>query len=139
MKEIRTAGCFLEYDGKFVILHRQPHKSQGDTWGLPAGKVEPGETDEAAILRELWEETGYQASIDQLERLGVQEFHFPDLTVIFPTYRVTLNQPFQIIHRPAEHQDYRWVTAEECYAMPNLIHGLHDLLERFGYVKAAAT
>lgn len=55
---LRVVGCFLEYEGKFVLLHRHAHKPNGGTWGLPAGKVEPGESDTAAVLRELWEETG---------------------------------------------------------------------------------
>jgi len=135
MKTIRTAGCFLEYDGKFVILHRQPHKPEGNTWGLPAGKVDPGETDQDAVLRELWEETGYRAKPDELEFLGEEIFHFPELTVEFPTFRVRLTKPFDVTQREGEHQDHKWVTADECYAMPDLIHGLHDLLVRIGYVK----
>ena len=58
---MRVVGCFLEYDGKFVLLLRHVHKADGGTWGLPAGKVEPGESDETAMLRELYEETGYKA------------------------------------------------------------------------------
>jgi len=135
MRKLRTAGCFIEYDGKFVILHRHPEKSQGDTWGLPAGKVEPGETDEEAIIREVQEETGYVASASELEFLGNQVFAFPDLELTFPTFRIKLDKPADIAHNPHEHQALRWVTPEECYEMPNLIHGFHDLLERVGYIE----
>jgi 8-oxo-dGTP pyrophosphatase MutT (NUDIX family) len=138
MRQLRTVGCFLEHDGKFLILHRHPNKSQGNTWGLPAGKVEPGESDPDAILREVREETGYQASIEQLEFLGDQQFHFSNLELTFPTFRIKLQRPFQVKHSAYEHQAFRWVTAEECYAMPDLIHGLHDLLERLGYIKVSA-
>lgn len=135
MKKMRTVGCFIEYDSKFVILHRHPGKSQGDTWGLPAGKVEPGETDQEAILREIREETGYVASLSDLAFLGAQVFHFPELELTFPTFRIRLSSPVAISHNPYEHQAFRWVTPEECYGMPNLIHGFHDLLERVGYVE----
>jgi len=30
-RKIRTTGCFMEYDGKFVILHRYPDRPDGDT------------------------------------------------------------------------------------------------------------
>jgi ADP-ribose pyrophosphatase YjhB (NUDIX family) len=64
---LRVVGCFLEYDGKFVVLLRRPEKPDGDTWGLPAGKVEEGESDKSAVLRELHEETGYDANLKELQ------------------------------------------------------------------------
>jgi 8-oxo-dGTP diphosphatase len=136
MKTLRTVGCFIQYEGKFIILYRHPNKPQGDTWGLPAGKVDPGESDKEAMLREVKEETGYAASPTDLEFLGEQVFHFSDLELVFPTFRIRLREPWQVTYSPLEHQAYRWVSAEECYAMPNLIEGFHELLERVGYIKA---
>lgn len=75
---MRIVGCFLEYDSKFVILLRHSHKPSGDTWGLPAGKVEAGEDDKTALLRELREETGYKADESELLHLG--DFSFGDET-----------------------------------------------------------
>ena len=42
---MRVVGCFLQYEDRFVLVHRLPHKVDGDTWGLPSGKVESGEID----------------------------------------------------------------------------------------------
>jgi 8-oxo-dGTP diphosphatase len=133
MKRIRTVGCFMESDGKFLILRRHPHKSQGDTWALPAGKVNPGETDNDAIIREIREETGYRATDEELEFLGNHIFRIPNLEVTFPTFRIMLQKPLQVVHSEQEHTAYRWVTPEECCGMPNLIYGLKDLLEWTGY------
>jgi len=52
--------------------------------------------------------------------------------LIFPTFRIKLQIPITIHLQPDEHTKYRWVTKEECHQMNNLIHGLHDLLEKLG-------
>lgn len=135
MKKIRTVGCFVEYDGKFIILRRQHHKPDGNTWGLPAGKLDEGESDEDAMMREIEEETGYKGNKNQLELLGEYIFEYPDLFLEFPTYRLVLDHPIEVIHRPDEHQGSKWVTAEECDAMTDLIRGFHDLLGRVGFIK----
>ena len=71
---MRVVGCFLEFDGRFVVLYRRSHKPEGCTWALPGGKVEAEETDEQAIIRELSEETGYEAAAQEPKLLG--EFSF---------------------------------------------------------------
>ncbi len=130
---MRIVGCFLEYDSKFVILLRRSHKPDGDTWGLPAGKVEQGEEDQVALLRELKEETGYLASENELEHL--LDFNFgQDNKYTFAAYRIKLARPHELILEDAAHADFKWVTATECYAMPNLIPDFHELLRLVGFV-----
>ncbi|MBI5061206.1 MAG: NUDIX hydrolase [Candidatus Aenigmarchaeota archaeon] len=46
-------SIFYERDGKFLLLHRLDNKPQGNMWGVPAGKVENGESLEEAMLRGL--------------------------------------------------------------------------------------
>ena len=124
----------MEYEGKFLILRRQHHKPDGNTWGLPAGKPDQGESDEDAMVRELKEETGYKAEVNELTLLGEYMFEYPDLYLEFPTYQLKLDQLFEVVHRPDEHLEYRWVSAQECDAMPDLIRGFHDLLRRVGFI-----
>ncbi len=57
-----AVGCFLEHDGEIVLLHRQDHKPQGNTWGTPGGKVNPGESLSDACVREVFEESGVEIS-----------------------------------------------------------------------------
>ena len=133
---MRVVGCFLEYNNKFVLLKRHSHKPDGSTWGLPAGKVESDESDEAAMMRELYEETGYQSSSSQLKLLGVYDFVTPSGTANnFVTYSVKLNEPYGIILEDAAHSEYRWVSVEEANQMPDLIFGLHDLFKLVGYIE----
>ena len=133
---MRVVGCFLEYDNKFVLVHRLPHKVDGDTWGLPSGKVEDGESDTEAIRRELYEETGYQATPDEIETLSVDDFVSPrGGTITYITHRIKLNKPHLVTIEEAAHSEYRWVTIDEADAMDDLIHGLHDLFRIVGFVR----
>jgi 8-oxo-dGTP pyrophosphatase MutT (NUDIX family) len=130
---LRVVGCFLEYDGRFVLLHRHAHKPDGNTWGLPAGKVEEGETDADALLRELREETGYQADKSELLYLREDTYQFDHGSVEFVVYKVVLSRPHAVQIEENAHQSYKWVRPSEGYAMPDLIPGLHTVIERVGY------
>ena len=125
---MKVVGCFLEYDGKFVLLRRHSHKPDGNSWGLPAGKVDPGESDETAMLRELFEETGYQAHSSQLEFLDEHRFFMPSGTTNdFASYRVVLDAPHDIVLEENSHSNFKWVSPKEAYAMDDIIFGLKEV------------
>lgn len=135
---MRAVGCFLEFDNRFVILLRAAHKPEGNTWGLPSGKVEDGESDEQAMLRELEEETGYAAHPDQLRKLGSFTFHTAGGEPFeYVTFRIKADQPHDVRLEHLSHTDHKWVTGEECYARTDLITDFHKLLELTGYVNVA--
>lgn len=132
---MRVVGCFLEYQGKFVILYRHSHKPDGNTWGLPSGKVEAREDDVAATLRELQEETGYKADASELEHLG--DFDFVSSRgepLLYGTYRIRLDSPHEVQLEEQGHAEYKWVTPAECDAREDLISGFHKLLRLVGYI-----
>jgi len=132
---MRIVGCFLECDGKFVILLRHSHKPDGDTWGLPGGKVADGETDEAAIIRELAEETGYAAQPAEVERIGQYDFiSSRNEPYEYITYRVRARQLPVIRLETAAHAAYQWITPKACYAKSDLIADFHTLLKLVGYI-----
>ncbi|MGI0135309.1 MAG: NUDIX hydrolase [Candidatus Micrarchaeaceae archaeon] len=130
----RIVGCFLEYDGKFVILRRRADKPNGNTWGLPAGKVETGETDAQAMLRELYEETGYQATPNELEHLGNFKLGTPHRAYMFTTYRIRITEQHRIAIEPRAHEAFLWVSPHECFAESDLIADFHDLLKLVGFI-----
>jgi ADP-ribose pyrophosphatase YjhB (NUDIX family) len=47
-----VVSCFVEYKNEILLLLRQDHKLQPNTWGVPAGKVDIGETIRKAMKRE---------------------------------------------------------------------------------------
>ena len=57
---IRAAGAILHRNGLVAVVHRP----QYDDWTLPKGKLEPGEDDETAAVREVEEETGHAGTIE---------------------------------------------------------------------------
>ena len=57
--EVRAAGGLVLRDGDVAVVHRPKY----DDWSLPKGKLEPGETWEAAALREVHEETGLRCRL----------------------------------------------------------------------------
>lgn len=57
---IRAAGAVLVRDGLVAVVHRPAY----DDWTLPKGKLDAGEDDAAAALREVEEETGQRGAIE---------------------------------------------------------------------------
>jgi 8-oxo-dGTP pyrophosphatase MutT (NUDIX family) len=54
----RAAGCFLFCRGRLLLVQRAAGKPLPLHWGVPSGKIEPGETARMAVVRELAEEVG---------------------------------------------------------------------------------
>lgn len=116
MKQIQSAGVitFRKKDNhpEYLVLHYNP----GGHWDFPKGKMEQGETKKETALRELHEETGLTASIDEgflqesayMTTLG-QEQCFK--TVYF-FVGCADDGDVKLSH---EHQDYTWLPYEQAY------------------------
>jgi len=135
---VKIAGCFLEYKGRFLILHRNPGGRHGGRWGLPAGKVEQGETENEAVRREVLEETGFLTPFKKFEFLKKITFDFPEKIIYFFVYRVNLESKIKVFLNRRENQDWAWTTGKECYARDDLIDGVRTTLEKTGYASMDA-
>lgn len=63
---IRVVGAIVERNGAVFAARRNADRSAGGLWEFPGGKVEPGESPEAALRRELQEELNVEATVGQL-------------------------------------------------------------------------
>jgi 8-oxo-dGTP diphosphatase len=73
---------------KILIAKRADHQHQGGLWEFPGGKVEEGETVQVALQRELEEELGLQASIENMRPLITIPFHYSDKSVLLDVWCV---------------------------------------------------
>ena len=67
-------------DGRILLCHISPSVGVGDIWTLPGGGLEFGEPPEVAVLRELFEESGYEGELDGLVGVSDRVFHGVDGT-----------------------------------------------------------
>ena len=129
-KRFDIVGCFLEHDGRFVLLHRHPHKANGGKWGLPAGKREEGEDIAAAVLREVKEETGLElreSAVHHFDSVYVRDGAF-DIEWHMFFARVEGRPDIKV--NPYEHAAFAWASPAEALEM-NLIHDLAESIELF--------
>jgi len=101
-------------DGR-VLLHTKPFYPL-DTWRLPSGGIEHGESPEAAAQREIWEETGLPASLERLLGVLACRFQCVGETVRFASAVFLAETPAAeaAVQDPGERiSGYRWVRPEE--------------------------
>ena len=93
---------------KFMICQRPAHKARGLLWEFVGGKVEPGETKAAALIRECREELAVILSVGEVFMDVVHEY--PDLTVHLTLFNAVIveGEPQML-----EHNDIRWITPSE--------------------------
>ena len=120
--KFEIAALYIENGDKILLLHRQDNKSQGNRWGIPAGKVDKGETPLQAVIREVLEETGYDFSKHAIEYLStVYVEHNPKDHIVYHMFRTQMVfDPEAIRINPHEHKDYKWVIPQDGLKM-NLI------------------
>ena len=108
MKRIHVAAAVIRgAEGRVLIARRPMDKHQGGLWEFPGGKVEPGESVEVALARELLEELGIVVT---RSRPLIQVHHdYPDKQVLLDVWKVTA---FEGLAHGAEGQPLAWVTPD---------------------------
>src|ERR671928_1711263 len=87
-RKIRVVGAMIEREGKYLITQRPPNATLPLLWEFPGGRVEPGETDEEALARELREEMRIEVAVG--ERVIHVEHAYERYDIDFCVYRCAL-------------------------------------------------
>lgn len=106
MKDV-TAGIIL-YGGRVLITRRAPGQRQAGKWEFPGGKIEPGESAEACLSREILEELGLVVTVGEffMESIHVYEHGTVRLLAYFARYDGGVPQL-------RVHDAFTWALAEE--------------------------
>ena len=80
------AGLLQKPDKSVLLVQRPLHKSMGGMWEFPGGKVDPGETPQETIVRELFEEIGIETSLEEVVPYTfVSHTYDPACAWVFPS------------------------------------------------------
>ncbi len=126
-----VAAALVDRDNRVLIAQRPEGKMLAGLWEFPGGKLDPNETPEEALVRELHEELGITVCLECLAPFTFASHTYEDFHLMMPLY-VCRNWDGEVTAR--EGQALKWVRAADLpsYPMPPadipLIPWLKDLL-----------
>ena len=127
---LEAVGCYVRYKGKILLLHRQDHRPEGNTWGLPAGKINAGEKPENAVIREIREETGMVIPASSINFLGKVYVRYPTYDSTFYVFETELKSQKEVAIDMNEHKNYKWVSPKNALDL-ELIEDLGEAIKIF--------
>ena len=108
-KTIRVVAAVVDQDGRYLITQRRAEAVLPNLWEFPGGRVEEGETDVAALRREMGERLAVTVEVGEL--ISFVSHPYERYTVDLYLYSCTLGEADELQCQAV--QDYRWVTSEE--------------------------
>lgn len=112
-----SAVALIDPDGRVLLAQRPEGKSLAGLWEFPGGKVEPGESPEAALIRELREELGIETKASCLAPLTFASHSYDDFHLLMPLFAC---RRWDGMATGREGQTLAWVRPERLrdYPMP---------------------
>lgn len=114
-----TVACavLVDADGRILVTDRPPGKDMAGLWEFPGGKVEPLESPEAALVRELREELGLETSTSCLAPCGFASHAYEKVNLVLLAFAI---RKWAGTPTPHEGQKLKWVRPNELFtlAMP---------------------
>ena len=118
MKTVLVAAvALIDPDGRVLLAQRPEGKSMVGLWEFPGGKIEPGETPEVALIRELQEELGIDTWASCLAPLTFASHSYDDFHLLMPLFAC---RKWQGTPQSRENQALKWVRPSQLrdYPMP---------------------
>ncbi|CUH66422.1 CTP pyrophosphohydrolase [Thalassovita autumnalis] len=112
-----SAVALIDKEGRILLAQRPEGKSMAGLWEFPGGKVEPGETPEHALIRELQEELGIDTWESCLAPLTFASHSYEKFHLLMPLFAC---RKWEGIPQPREGQVLKWVRPTDLrdYPMP---------------------
>ncbi|MHA6347262.1 8-oxo-dGTP diphosphatase MutT [Roseivivax sp. CAU 1761] len=110
-----AAVALIDVDGRVLLAQRPAGKSMAGLWEFPGGKVEDGETPEAALIRELHEELGIETWQSCLAPLTFASHGYDDFHLLMPLFACRKWQGTPV---GREGQVLKWVQARDLASYP---------------------
>lgn len=110
-----AAVALVDADGRVLVAQRPEGKAMAGLWEFPGGKVEPGETPEAALIRELREELSIDVREACLAPFTFASHAYDGFHLLMPLY---LCRRWDGQVAPREHQAVRWLRPAKLADLP---------------------
>jgi 8-oxo-dGTP diphosphatase len=110
-----SAVALIDKDGRVLLAQRPKGKSMAGLWEFPGGKIEPGETPEHALIRELQEELGIDTWESCLAPLTFASHSYENFHLLMPLFAC---RKWKGIPVSKEGQALKWVKSQDLRSYP---------------------
>ena len=131
---VEVSSCYCECDNRILLLKRQIGKPYENLWGVPAGKIDQGETPYDALFREVYEEVGIELLSEKVIYIGKLFFRIPMGDYVYHMFVHSFENQPEITLAIDEAEEARWTTLAEAADLP-LMPGAFDALKTYAHYK----
>jgi len=127
--KVVAIAIFSESEKKYLFVRRGPDQSGAGFWEFAGGKVEAGESETQALVREIQEELGFSVETEHLQYVSRHTHNYPTKTVDLALYKYTVEKSF--VPQLIEHDQFAWLaisdvpqlelSAADIYFLPLLV------------------